>query len=488
MTDRPLRIGVWAAVSSKPQAEKVSLGDQERQGREFAASIGGDVVTVYQTAHTRDIIFYHDAEAQMDSYRQLREDVEAGRLDLLWCLDEDRLGRDPALGSQVFSLVEKSGAEIYVHTSPHVIGSKGTGHRYLHAIKQVRAGEDSALRVHRYRMGMRGRVLRGLHTGKMPFGYEAIRDDAGQVTHAEFTDDIGAVDLMTTLFLRGQPYMAIVEALNGSPWRSPTGSRWWMSTVQNILNNDCYAGVVRFGELRAESELIPARWDAATHAAIVRERLRRSRARGYHQQRSSALRGVAICKRCGRPMVRASGGEILRCATHYGQTGEKCHPNHVQESLVLEAVVGYLQEIVPEKLTEQLQGRDSGAGLRREREAFEAKANALQAQRKRLALAYAAGKMAVDIYHETDGELLDQLDAAAARVATIDQIFDSLPDTKTVVLGIQELRDLLGRLRERAESDPVAVSTLLQNARIKAWVERPLYRYRAVVIEVGLDM
>jgi hypothetical protein len=57
-----LRIAIWCAVSSKQQADKTSLDDQER------------------------------------------------------------LGRDPALSNQVYSLVEKSRTEVCLHTAPHTVG------------------------------------------------------------------------------------------------------------------------------------------------------------------------------------------------------------------------------------------------------------------------------------------------------------------------------------------------------------------------------
>ena len=82
-----IRVGVWAAVSSRPQADesKESLPSQQAQGREFAAEKGGEVVRVYEVpGHTRDLIFYADAAEQMPAYAELRRDVEAGRLDVLW--------------------------------------------------------------------------------------------------------------------------------------------------------------------------------------------------------------------------------------------------------------------------------------------------------------------------------------------------------------------------------------------------------------------
>lgn len=113
------RVAIWAAVSSKPQAadDKTSLQDQEDLGRQYAEKIGGEVVRIYKVpGHTRDIVFWHEAEAEMEAYRELRQDIEAGNFDTLWVLDLDRLGRDPALSNQVVSLVEKAARAF--HLSP----------------------------------------------------------------------------------------------------------------------------------------------------------------------------------------------------------------------------------------------------------------------------------------------------------------------------------------------------------------------------------
>ena len=68
---------------------------------------------------------------------------------------------------------------------------------------------------------------------------------------------------------------------------------------------------------------------------------------------------------------------------------------------------------------------------------------------------------------------MQRLDVTMARVEVIDQHLDMLPDTGAVVVGIQELKDSVDRLRDLAEKDPVGDSTLLQNARIAAWIDRP---------------
>lgn len=242
------RVALWCAVSSTRQAapDKTSLEDQEASGREFAAAVGGDVVRIYRIpGHSRDYVLWSEVEADIPAYRELREDVEARAFDVLYALDVDRLGRDPALCEQVRSLVERSGAEVYVAATPHTIGQSNVGHRYVYAIQAVRAKEMQEIRVARQARGMRGRVARGLPC-QWPIGYQPIRDSfSGSVVGATFGEGAPAVRLATRLYLEGMPYEGIVQLLNRSPWPPPRGKAWYNSTIWEILHNDTYAGYAR---------------------------------------------------------------------------------------------------------------------------------------------------------------------------------------------------------------------------------------------------
>jgi len=210
--DRPPRVAIWCAVSSQPQADRVSLSEQERQGREFAQAIGGEVV--------------------MPAYRELRQGVEAGAFDVLWTVDVDRLGRDPALSQQVISLVEKYDAEVYLASAPHTLGTKTVAHRYITAIQGVRASEEQAERVRRQDMGMRGRVRRGLISGIPPLGYDPIRNPTtGRVTGYTLNDQAEVVRAITALFLAGHSYAEISRRLNAGPYRPPRARRWGPTSI-----------------------------------------------------------------------------------------------------------------------------------------------------------------------------------------------------------------------------------------------------------------
>lgn len=154
------RIAIWAAVSSKEQAtdEKTSLETQEQAGREYAAQVGGEVVRVYRVpGHSRSYIKFDDAAEDMEAYRQLEADCEAGTFDVLWCRNRGRLGRTEALGATTEAIIKASGAEVYsasmgVASDDPLVGS----------IERGLAEKDQLNRKGYHRTGMIARTQRGL--------------------------------------------------------------------------------------------------------------------------------------------------------------------------------------------------------------------------------------------------------------------------------------------------------------------------------------
>lgn len=493
--DRPLRIGLWCAVSSRAQAaeDKISLEDQERQGHEFAQAVGGEVVATYRVpGHTRDIIFWDDAETAMPAYRHLRQDVQARQLDVLWARDLDRVGRDPALINQVLSLVEKNGGEVYCADTPHPIGSKSAGHRYISAIQAVRAGEDQERRVAMKRMGMKGRVLkRGLIAGKPPMGYRPLRAAGdGSVIGYEFDENIGAIERLTELFLQGYSYEEMTRRMEEGPWKTSEGKSWHSATIRRIMFNDTYAGLPRWADFSASepSPAYPALWKPETFARIVRERQRRSSANGhagYHRRGSGPYTGVAYCKRCGGRMSRSYRyyttvkGErhtytFLVCNQRARSGGlDKCHPNQLPEHRVTAEVATFLRWLSTEQnLEAALAEWGPGPGVT-ELHTNLGLANDIVAdltrQRERLGLAMAAGKMDFDLYRNLDDNLLSKLDAEEARVKSLERQIAVLPD-------VDARRDVLQRLGEDFSLlvdvlPPEEMSSLLQSAGLVIWCE-----------------
>lgn len=119
-----MRVVIWKAVSRPEQAEtdKISLSEQERAGREWAAQHGGevvavltipgesrsdsDVITIFEEFAAKEIFAYHDLRKMWQEPRQF---------DVLFCYHDSRLGRSESLFAYVVTNVMRSGAKIYSH-------------------------------------------------------------------------------------------------------------------------------------------------------------------------------------------------------------------------------------------------------------------------------------------------------------------------------------------------------------------------------------
>jgi len=477
MADRPLRVALWRAVSSRPQAagDKTSLDDQRQAGEQFAAAIGGSVVVTYTVpGHSRDYLLWQDAEQAIPAYRDLRADCDRHAFDVLHAIDTDRLGRTAALIHQAIGLVEASGAEVYLASSPHTVGQSTVAQRYVSAIQAVRAEEEQHIRVARHERGMRGRVRRGLHPGTWPYGYVVMRDATGASVGAELVpEEAACVRYMTERFLEGVSYRQIARELNEAGYPTGGAVEWYGNRVWLALTNDTYAGYPTWRNAQPEepSPHYPALWDADTYAAVLRERA----ARGYRTSHSSALLDVAFCARCGGRMTRhvvkleRKTYIYLRCGRHSDHG--TCHGNHVLDEDARHAVDQFLASALSDNAqVERLIQAQAGprADLKAELAALDGRQEEIAAQRQRLALALAAGGMDVQMYRQTDDALLDELDGVNAA-------YQSAETRLGAHLGPDEWRTVIDETVEALpylwEMPPRKAAAILQAIGLYVWCE-----------------
>lgn len=479
--DKPLRVAIFASVSSPQQAEedKDSLPSQIRDGRAWAEARGWRVVAVYEVpGHSRQYGFYDDAARDIPAYGQLREDARNGKFDVLWCRDRSRLGRTRSLVAQVEYVVEAGGgAEVYSAAMPHAVGKRGRdgAGKLIAAVEGWRGEHEIDVLVHRHRTGIRARVHRGVHPSNWPYGYRPIRDEEGRCIGAELEE--GEAQIMrrvTRRFLDGAGYRAIAIELNDDGVPPPKSGRWHGSSVYRMLANDVYAGIVTCGETSSEPDAarFPALWDCATHRAVMRERDRR---RSGGSPPASPLSGMVICNRCGLRMASLKRGNTryFRCNRHYNKTTPPCHPNHVREETVVAMAETALALLATDEAIEEALSRDAPdvAGMEREVGRAARAIEKVQEKRKRLALALAEGAMTGDVYRAADGELLADLAREEAALSEARERLALVPDPT-------ERRDALGSLR--ALRDATA-------AGMHGWLRvLPLEEARAALLRAGV--
>lgn len=302
MSDRTqaqsLRWVSWAAVSSLPQAEKVSLEVQRADNLAAVTKHGGQLVAVLDVpGHTRYYIELDEAAAvpELAAYATLRELIRAGAFDVLVFRAISRLGRTAALCMTVVGLCQRAGIITYETANPPPTLALRGGHSdmLINAIQSVGAQHEIHRLQERHKMGMLGRVKAGNQAGRAVYGYVLRFDDQGKRRMVVDEAAAAVVRQILDMYANGTGGHTIMAWLNENGLPSYSGVPWIPRMVYNILDRVWrYAG---FTELNRTGD------------AVYR------------------LSGVCVCAVCG------GGGGIS--ATAPTSITSRCAPSHSANAL-----------------------------------------------------------------------------------------------------------------------------------------------------------
>lgn len=198
-------------------------------------------------------------------------------------------------------------------------------------------------------MGREGRIKSGLHVGRPPQGYRALRNELGKNIGYELTPEGRAfLGELAALFLAGLPLADIGRQLGPNP---ATGRAYPYSTVRLWLASPFYRGQLSYGRHRPADQIVynekpsqhePA-WDAVTIAAIDAELARRAlagRNRARRRVHDHLLAGVLYCGYCGKPLMKIVTDWEGRHYKNYKcnprrRGSEACPPNHISENVAV---------------------------------------------------------------------------------------------------------------------------------------------------------
>jgi len=484
-----LKAGLWAAVSSLPQAKLVSLDDQLRLGREHAARHNCKVVAEFVVpGESRDIVLFEEAARRMEAYRQLGEAIEKKSIDILIYLDRSRLGRQSALSMAVVGLCAKAGILAYDMESPpatldHLRSNQGSiDGMLLGAIKSVAAQGEIDKIKYRHASGMAGRAQRGYFAGATIFGYEIEYKTVGGKPEPIYIVNQEAAALVQEIFnmyLLGSGAQSIADAMTERGALSPSGrSIWTPIMVTGIVDKVWkYAGFTEYNRRsKAGRPYVKAKgnWqpliDEATANAVVAER----KARAMNRQLVGTewlLSGVCYCVTCGFPMAiarqRPGSGDrhydTLRCYRH--TPGE--YIPYKRAAAAVHAAIAALADVD----LSQLEQRPSNAGrIGRQVAAIKKQLEEVEAATLRADDQYVAGRMTPERYDR-------QLQILAERRATLESDLAAAEAERTKTGNKAEQRKRLQTAKEiglemlNNADMPIAQKNIWLRQLMIVWVE-----------------
>ena len=249
------------------------------------------------------------------------------------------------------------------------------------------AGHESKRTSERVRANMGNIIRRGIHSGKPPFGFSAIReivDGSVRVVRWEINDsEADIVREMVRLSTEDNlGFKAISDTLNERGLQRMSG-HWVPSSVQHILRNPVLKGLMVYGrrpktgnpkgELIEVPGVFPAilsdvEWDALQQRMDIRKKV----SRGSSHKSDYLLSGIARCGHCGGPTSGKSGSAYKgRRYTSYvctratrAREGCEFYNGHASKKLEF-AVLEYLGQFSDPKRVAELISESSKSDLAR---------------------------------------------------------------------------------------------------------------------------
>lgn len=402
-----MRCLIWAAVSSKEQVDKESIPSQIEAARHHISNTEGwheAHEPLIIPGHTRRYTFLLDACDDMPEYATLMGLARAGEIDLVICRNRDRLGRTDSLIATLEQYLSDYSVQILSLDMPTRIVDpqeyatrKDKSAVWMRSVERAKAQAEVIELQERYRMGMHGRVRRGLHPNNcLPFGYRMGYDGVGVPYQPE-------VDLIRSIFawyLKGASYQDIID-------RCEIRSK---SKVRYIVTNPYYAGYVSFSRRGIEADDPPTH--KGSHEPIISEEtwqaaqteMQRRRGEGQRSPYTKyPLSGFVYCGYCGKTMIMDSvraGGQRYR---YYFCKSQECPRPDARNSVRAD----HLEEKVADTLFGWV--RDSGSIEEYLAEYDKQSAGEARTQAELLSRAVTQKRSALDRWrHDYEGGLIER--------------------------------------------------------------------------------
>lgn len=305
----PTRAIIYCRISRDREGAGLGVERQREDCEALAAQLGVEVVAVYSD---NDLSAY--SGKPRPGYRQLLDDLRAGRADTVLAWHTDRLHRSPAELEEYIDVCQPRDVQTRTVKAGALDLSTASG-RMIARQLGVQARYEVERMVERQRRTRDQMAQRGVwFGGRRPFGYEADGVTVREEEAALIREAAHAV-------LAGASLRAIAADWNQRGIRTSTGSEWEGAEVGAMLRRPRNAGIVRH---RGE-EAGPASWPAVLEeplwrsvVAVLTDPERRTTPGNERKYLGS---GIYLCGVC-------ADGTTMRCTTSSATSGGHRVPDY----------------------------------------------------------------------------------------------------------------------------------------------------------------
>jgi site-specific DNA recombinase len=300
-----MRTAIYIRVSTQLQEKKYSLAAQHTELRKYAESQGWSIVGEF-----KDV----DSGGKLDKkgLNALLDFAEEGRIDVVLCIDQDRLSRlDTIAWEYLKSTLRDNGVKI---AEPgHIVDLDNEDEEFISDIKNLIARREKKAIVRRMMRGKRQRMREGKGWGKAPFEYYYDKTTNEYKLDENWSWVIPFID---DLYLNKQYGLVTIANKLNEITKTPTGNLWNEHLLHTRITTKAYHGVMEKtysnGETIAIEGIYPAIRTKETWEKIQVERAKRGeqfKTTSRQRENLHILRRTYItCGECGRKIHLAMHG------------------------------------------------------------------------------------------------------------------------------------------------------------------------------------
>ncbi|MGN7409936.1 recombinase family protein [Sporosarcina sp. SAFN-010] len=228
-----LRVAIYIRVSTKLQEDRYSLSAQIYELKRYANSMDWKIVDIYKDVDSGTKLKKDGLEAMLDA-------VEEGLVDVVLCIEQDRLSRLDTVKWEYLKGVLRDN-QVKIAEPGNIVDLTNIDDEFMSDLKNLLAQRSRKDMLRKMSRGLRQYTREGKLWGRQPDEYIFDKETKTVSINEQFAWVIPYIDKM---FLEdGYGVGAIAHHLNTFS-KTPNGRPWHSNTVYTKLNAKTYHGVL----------------------------------------------------------------------------------------------------------------------------------------------------------------------------------------------------------------------------------------------------
>ncbi len=228
-----MRVANYYRVSTKLQEEKFSLAAQREELTKYALSQGWTIVSEFKDVDSGGKLEKAGLSALLDL-------VEDGEIDVVLCIDQDRLSRLDTIAWEYLKSTLRDN-NVSIAEPGRVVDLNNEDDEFISDIKNLIAKREKKSIVKRMMRGKRQRMREGKAWGLAPLEYTYNKSDGKYYAKEEWNWVIPFID---NLYLNEQLGMTLISEKLNAICKTPSGKLWSEHLIHTRLTSKAYHGVM----------------------------------------------------------------------------------------------------------------------------------------------------------------------------------------------------------------------------------------------------